>query len=44
MDQAEIKDMADGMDLVVIDGDRIKRNEVYFDRAVLAPLLAPQPA
>ncbi len=30
---------ADGMDLVVLRGDRIARNEVYFDRAVLAPLL-----
>lgn len=30
---------ADGMDLVLLEGDRIKRNEVYFDRAVLAPLV-----
>ena len=30
---------ADGMDLVVADGSRLKRNEVYFDRSVLAPLL-----
>ncbi|HZJ53024.1 MAG TPA: nuclear transport factor 2 family protein [Myxococcaceae bacterium] len=30
---------ADGMDLVVLRGDRLVRNEVYFDRAVLAPLL-----
>jgi hypothetical protein len=30
---------ADGMDLVVLEGDRVKRNEVYFDRAVLAPLI-----
>lgn len=30
---------ADGMDLVVMEGDLLKRNEVYFDRAVLAPLL-----
>ena len=29
---------ADGMDLVLLEGDRIKRNDVYFDRAVLAPL------
>lgn len=29
----------DGMDLVVLDGDRIARNEVYFDRALLASLL-----
>lgn len=31
---------ADGMDLVLFEGDRIGRNEVYFDRSVLAPLLA----
>ena len=30
----------DGMDLVVLDGDNIKRNEVYFDRAVLASLMS----
>jgi uncharacterized protein (TIGR02246 family) len=30
---------ADGMDLVLFEEGRIKRNEVYFDRAVLAPLL-----
>lgn len=30
---------ADGMDLVLLEGERVKRNEVYFDRAVLAPLL-----
>jgi ketosteroid isomerase-like protein len=29
----------DGMDLVLIEGDRVKRNEVYYDRAALAPLL-----
>lgn len=29
----------DGMDLVLLVGDRISRNDVYFDRAVLAPLL-----
>ena len=29
---------ADGMDLVLLDGERVKRNEVYFDRVVLAPL------
>lgn len=34
----------DGMDLVLIEGDRLKRNEVYFDRAVLAPLLAEEGA
>jgi hypothetical protein len=27
------------MDLVVMEGDKVKRNEVYFDRAVLAELL-----
>jgi ketosteroid isomerase-like protein len=31
----------DGMDLVVIEGDKVKRNEVYYDRVALAPLLAP---
>jgi len=30
---------ADGMDLAVLSGDRLARNDVYFDRAVLAPLL-----
>ncbi len=30
---------ADGMDLALLRGDRLARNEVYFDRAVLAPLL-----
>ena len=30
---------ADGMDLVIMQDDRVKRNEVYFDRAVLAPLM-----
>jgi nuclear transport factor 2 (NTF2) superfamily protein len=28
----------DGMDLVVLDGDRVTRNEVHFDRAALASL------
>jgi len=28
----------DGMDLVVLDGDRVARNEVHFDRAALASL------
>jgi hypothetical protein len=27
----------DGMDLAVVDGDRLSRNDVYFDRALLAP-------
>lgn len=30
---------ADGMDLALLRGDRLERNDVYFDRAVLAPLL-----
>lgn len=30
---------ADGMDLVLLAGNRIERNEVYFDRAILAPLI-----
>jgi hypothetical protein len=29
----------DGMDLVVLAGVKVKRNEVYFDRAALAPLV-----
>jgi ketosteroid isomerase-like protein len=34
----------EGMDLGVLEGERLKRNEVYFDRAVLASLLAARPA
>lgn len=30
----------DGMDLVLMDGDKVRRNEVYFDRAALAELFA----
>lgn len=30
---------ADGMDLALLLGDRLERNEVYFDRAVLAPFI-----
>jgi ketosteroid isomerase-like protein len=30
---------ADGMDFALARGDRICHNEVYFDRAVLAPLM-----
>ena len=30
---------ADGMDLAILRGELLARNEVYFDRAVLAPLL-----
>ena len=35
---------ADGMDLALLRGDRLARNEVCFDRAVLAPLLGQQRA
>ena len=28
-----------GMDLVIVRGELISRNEVYFDRALLAPLM-----
>jgi ketosteroid isomerase-like protein len=34
----------DGMDLILIEGGKVSRNEVYFDRAVLAPLVVPQEA
>ncbi len=30
----------EGMDLVVLEGQKICRNEVYFDRTLLAPLMA----
>jgi ketosteroid isomerase-like protein len=33
-----------GLDLVILDGELVKRNEVYFDRAPLASLLAPAAA
>jgi nuclear transport factor 2 (NTF2) superfamily protein len=33
----------DGMDFVAVEGDRIARNEVWFDRAQIAPLLAARP-
>ena len=29
----------DGMDFILFEGDKIKRNEVYFDRTALAALL-----
>jgi ketosteroid isomerase-like protein len=32
----------EGIDLVILRGDRLERNEVYFDRAALAPLLGAQ--
>jgi len=28
-----------GMDLIVVEGELISRNEVYFDRSLLAPLM-----
>lgn len=31
----------DGMDFVEVKGDRIARNEVWFDRAQIAPLMSP---
>lgn len=33
-----------GLDLVLLDGDLLARNEVYFDRSPLAALLAPASA
>jgi ketosteroid isomerase-like protein len=36
---AEVSVEIDGIDLAVLEGERLKRNEVYFDRAALAPLL-----
>jgi len=33
-----------GLDLVILEGDLVKRNEVYFDRSPLAALLAPAAA
>lgn len=36
---------ADGMDLVLYNGEKVKRNDVYFDRAVFAALFGmPAPA
>jgi ketosteroid isomerase-like protein len=29
----------DGMDLVIVEGDLVKRNEVYFDRMAIAALM-----
>jgi ketosteroid isomerase-like protein len=40
----EAEAQVDGMDLVLIEGELLKRNEVYFDRAALAPLLAEEGA
>ena len=33
----------EGMDLAVVEGERLRRNDVYFDRAAIAPLLAGRP-
>lgn len=33
-----------GLDLVILEGELVKRNEVYFDRSPLAALLAPASA
>lgn len=30
----------DGMDLAIFEGDRLSRNDVYFDRAAPAPLVS----
>jgi hypothetical protein len=30
-----------GLDLVILEGDLIARNEVYFDRSPLAALMTP---
>lgn len=30
----------DGMDLALVEGNRLSRNDVYFDRAALAPLVS----
>lgn len=35
---SEIVEMR-GMDLIMMRGDLVERNEVYFDRSVLAPLM-----
>jgi len=33
-----------GLDLVLLEGDLVKRNEVYFDRSLLAELFTSTPA
>jgi ketosteroid isomerase-like protein len=33
-----------GLDLVILEGDLVKRNEVYFDRSPLASLITPAAA
>lgn len=37
--RAEKEAIISGMDLVVVRGELISRNEVYFDRTLLAPLM-----
>ena len=44
MKQTDAEILFEGMDLVVLEGERLKRNEVYFDRAALASLVASRPA
>jgi hypothetical protein len=34
----------EGMDLILMEGELVARNEVYFDRAALAALFAPAEA
>ena len=34
----------EGMDLAIVEGGRLRRNEVYFDRAALLPLMNSRPA
>lgn len=36
---AQKEAIINGMDLVIVRGELISRNEVYFDRALLAPLM-----
>jgi hypothetical protein len=33
-----------GIELVILDGELVKRNEVYYDRAPLSALFAPAAA
>jgi ketosteroid isomerase-like protein len=36
---ADRRAIINGMDLVLVQGELISRNEVYFDRSLLAPLM-----
>jgi hypothetical protein len=36
---ADRQAIINGMDLVLVQGELISRNEVYFDRSLLAPLM-----